>query len=159
MIKWAWLFLCRAARAAPAFLLDLAWCTCIYAGVYEWQIAVWYPNNVRDGEGGPLQSYKSVVKITRPPPLPSQQWWIGFNIEWKAKMRLVIKQRNRELWPNLFSCYVSTFLCLTTEATRLDNVGVCCFLFAAALQDVFELSSLTYGVFVLKVVHTFWTVW
>lgn len=31
------------------FLLDLAWCTRIHAGVYEWQIAVWYPNNVRGG--------------------------------------------------------------------------------------------------------------
>lgn len=73
-------------------------------------------------------------------------------------MRLVIKQRKGELLLNLFSCYVSAFLSLPAEATRLDNVGVCCFLFAAALQDVFKLSNLTYGVFVLNVERTFWAV-
>lgn len=55
-------------------------------------------------------------------------------------MRLVIKERKRELLLNLFSCFVSAFL--PAEARHLDNVDVCCFLCAAALQDVFELSSL-----------------
>lgn len=159
MIKWARSFQCRAGRAAAAFspsplyLLDFAGCARIDAAVYEWQIAVWYPNNVWRRAGGPSSVFgkRGENCMPSPPPRRSQWWWIGFNIEWKAKMGLVIKERKRELALNLFSGFVSVFLSLAAFWTRPDNVDVWCppplffSSFAAALQDVFSrLSNLTY---------------
>ena len=46
-------------------------------------------------------------KLLRPPPCQSQLWWISFNIEWKAEMRLVIKESERE------SSYKLAFLALS----------------------------------------------
>ncbi len=48
------------------FLLDLAPCTRIHAGVYEWQIAVWYPNNVREGGGSSPELQESGGKLQGP---------------------------------------------------------------------------------------------
>lgn len=58
---------CRKSSASFfLFLLDLAQCTCIHAGVYEWQIAVWYPNNV----GGVLSYVTGAQGKLQGTPLP-----------------------------------------------------------------------------------------
>lgn len=125
MIKWAWPSLCRAARAAPAFLLDLARCTRIHAGVYEWQIAVWYPNNVR---GGILSWVTGVQWKLQGPHLPPLSHDGLVLISGEKQRCTVIKERKRELLLNLFSCFVSAFLSSLAEARCLDNDDVCCFL-------------------------------
>lgn len=49
----------------------------------------------------------------------------------------VIKHRKRELFVNLFSCFVSSFIFSLAEARHLDNDNVCCFF---SLRVVYELS-------------------
>lgn len=123
MIKWAWPSLCRAARAAPAFLFHLARCTRIHAGVYEWQIAVWYPNNVR---GGILSWVTGARWKLQGPHLPTVSHDGLVLISSEKQRCAVIKER--ELLLNLYSCFVLAFLSSSAEARRLDNDDVCCLL-------------------------------
>lgn len=130
MIKWAWPSLCRAARAALAFLLDLAQCTRIHAGVYEWQIAVWYPNNVIGGILSWVTGARWKLQARPPPPLVSHDRLVLISGE-KQRCK-VIKERKRGLLLNRFSFFVSGFLSSQAKTRRLDSDDFCCLLCAAA---------------------------
>lgn len=67
---------CRKSSASFFFfLLDLAQCTCIHAGVYEWQIAVWYPNNVGGGFSPMLREHRENCKAPPSPQSAMMDWF------------------------------------------------------------------------------------
>lgn len=72
------------------------------------------------------------MKIARPPPPPVSHDGLVLISGEKQRCK-VIKEKKKELFLNLFSCFVSAFLPTPAEARRPS----------AALPAVFELSSLT----------------